>query len=59
VIAEGVSLIETQRSEFGTVIAKDGLDKFMDDLQVRIKNLKTENAKPQSKKADGSAYVKN
>ncbi len=58
VVAEGVSLIETQRSEFGTVIAKDGLDKFMADLQVRIKNLKAENAKPQSNKAGSGGSAK-
>jgi phospholipid transport system substrate-binding protein len=46
VVAEGVSLIETQRSEFGTVIAKDGLDKFMVDLQERIKKLKDDKTQP-------------
>ena len=40
IIAEGVSLIETQRSEFGSVISTKGLDKFLDDLEVRVKNLK-------------------
>ncbi len=51
VVAEGVSLIETQRSEFGTVITNDGLDKFMVDLQERIKKLKEEANKPQNSKA--------
>jgi phospholipid transport system substrate-binding protein len=50
VVAEGVSLIETQRSEFGTVISKDGLDNFMVDLQERIKKLKNEAVQPQSAK---------
>ena len=39
-IAEGVSFIETQRSEFGSVIAQDGLDKFLIDLAQKIKQLK-------------------
>ncbi|MCE3255568.1 MAG: toluene tolerance protein [Rickettsiaceae bacterium] len=41
IVAEGVSLIETQRSEFGSVITKSGLDGFMKDLQERIKALKS------------------
>ena len=45
IIAEGVSLIETQRSEFGSVIANDGIEKFMINLQERIKKLKVENSK--------------
>jgi len=52
VVAEGVSLIETQRSEFGAVISKDGLDNFMVDLQERIKKLKTEAKQLQSSKTD-------
>lgn len=51
VVAEGVSLIETQRSEFGEVISKDGLDKFMVDLQERIKKLKTDANKPSAVKS--------
>jgi phospholipid transport system substrate-binding protein len=39
-IAEGVSLIETQRSEFNSAIAQNGMDKFMDDLAERVKRLK-------------------
>lgn len=50
IVAEGVSLIETQRSEFGTVITNDGIDKFLKDLKARIAKLKIENAKPASKK---------
>ena len=58
IVAEGVSLIETQRSEFGSVISKDGLDSFLADLVERIKKLKSENAKPQSGKAGGSSTAK-
>lgn len=39
-IAEGISLIETQRSEFNSAISKNGMDKFLDDLAERVKNLK-------------------
>jgi len=39
-VAEGVSLIETQRSEFNSTISQKGMDKFMDDLQVRVEELK-------------------
>jgi phospholipid transport system substrate-binding protein len=39
-IAEGISLIETQRSEFNSAIATKGMDKFLDDLDVRVKKLK-------------------
>ena len=46
IVAEGISLIETQRSEFGAVIAKDGLDKFIIDLKERNAKLKAENNKP-------------
>lgn len=55
IIAEGVSLIETQRSEFGSVISREGMDKFLKDLQERIKNLKIENAKPNPKHKDGKS----
>lgn len=41
VIAEGVSLIETQRSEFGSVISTKGLEGFLSDLEKRVKSLKT------------------
>lgn len=39
-IAEGISLIETQRSEFNSAISRDGIDKFLQDLKVRTDNLK-------------------
>lgn len=41
-IAEGVSLIETQRSEFNSAISQKGMEKFLEDLEVRIKNLKSQ-----------------
>lgn len=40
VIAEGVSLIETQRSEFNSVISNKGMDGFLADLDTRVKKLK-------------------
>lgn len=40
-IAEGVSLIETQRSEFNSAISQSGMDKFLDDLEARVKKLKS------------------
>lgn len=39
-IAEGVSLIETQRSEFNSAISQKGIDQFLVDLAERVKNLK-------------------
>lgn len=39
-IAEGISLIETQRSEFNSAISKDGMEKFLDNLDERVKKLK-------------------
>ncbi len=39
-IAEGVSLIETQRSEFSSAISQNGVDKFLDNLEVRVEKLK-------------------
>ena len=39
-IAEGISLIETQRSEFNSAISKNGLDSFLDDLEERVRILK-------------------
>lgn len=44
-IAEGISLIETQRSEFNSAISQNGMDKFLDDLDARVKKLKNEGAK--------------
>jgi phospholipid transport system substrate-binding protein len=39
-VTEGISLIETQRSEFNSAIAQKGFDKFLDDLNLRVVNLK-------------------
>lgn len=39
-IAEGISLIETQRSEFNSAISQKGMDKFLEDLQNRVNELK-------------------
>lgn len=44
-IAEGVSLIETQRSEFNSAISKSGIDGFLKLLQERVARLKLENSK--------------
>lgn len=41
-IAEGISLIETQRSEFNSAISQKGVEKFLSDLEVRVKNLKSQ-----------------
>ncbi|MDA0902638.1 MAG: ABC transporter substrate-binding protein [Proteobacteria bacterium] len=41
IIAEGISLIETQRSEFGSSINNIGLDKFLDELTQRVEELKS------------------
>lgn len=43
-IAEGISLIETQRSEFNSAISQNGVDKFLDNLEQRVKNLKSGDA---------------
>lgn len=39
-IAEGISLIETQRSEFNSAIADNGIEEFLNKLQVRTNELK-------------------
>jgi len=39
-IAEGISLIETQRSEFNSAILQKGMDSFLVDLGTRVDNLK-------------------
>jgi len=39
IIAEGISLIETQRSEFNSAISQNGINKFLDDLDERVKRL--------------------
>ncbi len=41
-VAEGVSLIETQRSEFNSAISQKGMDQFLEDLKVRISKLKAQ-----------------
>lgn len=50
-IAEGVSLIETQRSEFNSSINEQGIDKFLENLKIRIEELKLQNSKATPKKA--------
>lgn len=35
VIAEGVSLITTQRSEFGSIVSRNGIDYLIDKLKAR------------------------
>ena len=49
-IAEGVSLIETQRSEFNSSINEEGMDKFLENLKKRIAILRVENGKSSTKK---------
>lgn len=39
-IAEGISLIETQRSEFNSAISQKGMDKFLEELTERVAKLK-------------------
>lgn len=41
---EGISLITTQRSDFGGLISRKGLDYFMDKLQGKVDALKQANA---------------
>ena len=50
-IAEGVSLIETQRSEFNSSINEEGMDKFLENLKKRIDILRLENSKSSTKKS--------
>ena len=54
-IAEGVSLIETQRSEFNSSINEEGMDKFLENLKKRIANLRLENGKPSAKNSKKSS----
>ncbi|MFT5703003.1 MAG: phospholipid transport system substrate-binding protein [Rickettsiales bacterium] len=49
IVAEGVSLIATQRSEFGSAISRDGMDKFLKDLKERIIQIKKDNNNPAAK----------
>ena len=53
-IAEGVSLIETQRSEFNSSINEEGMDKFLENLKKRIDSLRLENGKPSVKNSKKS-----
>ena len=53
-IAEGVSLIETQRSEFNSTINDEGLDKFLEILKKRVDALKSDNNKPSVKNSKKS-----
>jgi len=53
-IAEGVSLIETQRSEFNSSINDEGMDKFLENLKKRIENLRIENGKSSGKNSSKS-----
>ena len=39
-VTEGISLIETQRSEFNSAISEKGMDKFIVDLAKRVQDLK-------------------
>ena len=54
-IAEGVSLIETQRSEFNSSINEEGMDKFLENLKKRIASLRLENGKPSAKNSKKSS----
>ena len=40
-IAEGISLIETQRSEFNTTIDSQGIEPFLKNLEEKVKKLKS------------------
>ena len=40
IISEGVSLINTQRSEFGSVVSREGMDYLLDKLKQRLETLK-------------------
>ena len=35
IVAEGISLITTQRSEFSSILSRDGIDSLMDKLQAK------------------------
>jgi phospholipid transport system substrate-binding protein len=40
IIGEGISLITTQRSDFGGIITQQGVDKFLEKLQAKVENYK-------------------
>lgn len=43
IISEGVSLINTQRSEFGSVVSREGMDYLLDQLKQRLVTMKAAN----------------
>ena len=43
IISEGVSLITTQRSEFGSVVSREGMDYLLDRLTARVEQMKSGN----------------
>jgi phospholipid transport system substrate-binding protein len=38
VIAEGISLITTQRSEFGSILSRDGVDALIGKLKIKVES---------------------
>ncbi len=42
-ITEGISLIETQRSEFNSAISQQGMESFLKSLKSRVEKLEKEN----------------
>lgn len=46
IIVEGVSLLATQRSEFGSVIQRQGLEGFLKKLDARVKKLSQQAGAP-------------
>lgn len=43
IITEGVSLITTQRSEFGSVVSREGMDYLIDKIAARVEQMKAAN----------------
>lgn len=43
-VAEGVSLIESQRSEFNSAISSMGIDDFLNNLENKVKDLEKKNS---------------
>lgn len=43
IISEGVSMINTQRSEFGSVVSREGMDYLLEQLASRVENMKAAN----------------
>ncbi|MBL0318963.1 MAG: ABC transporter substrate-binding protein [Alphaproteobacteria bacterium] len=50
IVAEGVSLLSTQRSDFTAAIQTDGLETFMSRLEKRTLELRAQNLSNQAKK---------